>query len=183
LCCFAVLLCCVHCCFACPTPKNKTPPPLQPTSQTNNKKTNSYAISTPATEQFRGDGIAPRGPAYGVPSIRVDGGDALAVSNAVAAARALALARSCPVLVEAMSYRSGHHSTSDDSSRCGARLCWGAVPCVCACVLCVCDAGCVVLCMMQKLDKAQHQNQQNIILVHPYKPKPTTPPPTKQNKT
>lgn len=32
-------------------------------------------------------------------------------------ARKIALANDCPVLIEAMSYRSGHHSTSDDSSR------------------------------------------------------------------
>jgi 2-oxoisovalerate dehydrogenase E1 component alpha subunit len=80
-------------------------------------RNNGYAISTPAAEQYAGDGVAARGPAYGVPSVRVDGGDARAVFNAVAAARALALERGGPVLVEAMSYRSGHHSTSDDSSR------------------------------------------------------------------
>lgn len=64
-----------------------------------------------------GDGIACRGPAYGVPSIRVDGGDARAMYCATRAARELALRDECPVLIEAMSYRSGHHSTSDDSSR------------------------------------------------------------------
>jgi 2-oxoisovalerate dehydrogenase E1 component alpha subunit len=80
-------------------------------------RNNGYAISTPAAEQYAGDGVAARGPAYGVPAVRVDGGDARAVFNAVSAARALALARGGPVLVEAMSYRAGHHSTSDDSSR------------------------------------------------------------------
>lgn len=80
-------------------------------------RNNGYAISTPAYEQYRGDGVASRGPAYCVPSIRVDGGDALAVLNATAAARALALEGGGPVLLEAMTYRSGHHSTSDDSSR------------------------------------------------------------------
>ncbi|KAI8467290.1 MAG: thiamine diphosphate-binding protein [Monoraphidium minutum] len=80
-------------------------------------RNNGYAISTPSYEQYRGDGLAPRGPSYGMPSIRVDGGDALAVYNATAAARRVALEHGCPVLIEAMSYRSGHHSTSDDSSR------------------------------------------------------------------
>ena len=47
-----------------------------------------------------GDGIAGRGPGYGVPSIRVDGGDARAVYNATLQARDLALERSCPVLIE-----------------------------------------------------------------------------------
>jgi 2-oxoisovalerate dehydrogenase E1 component alpha subunit len=80
-------------------------------------RNNGYAISTPAAEQYAGDGVAARGPAYGVPAVRVDGGDARAVFNAVSAARQVALARGGPVLVEAMSYRAGHHSTSDDSSR------------------------------------------------------------------
>lgn len=80
-------------------------------------RNNGYAISTPAQEQYRGDGIAGRGSAYGVPAIRVDGGDVRAVYNAVRAARQLLVSRQGPVLVEAMSYRAGHHSTSDDSTR------------------------------------------------------------------
>lgn len=80
-------------------------------------RNNGYAISTPTREQYRGDGVAGRGPAYGIPSIRVDGGDVRAVYEATAEARAMALRDSSPVLIEAMAYRSGHHSTSDDSSR------------------------------------------------------------------
>ena len=49
--------------------------------------------------------------------IRVDGNDIFAVHAAVAKARELALTTSAPVMVEAMTYRGGHHSTSDDSSR------------------------------------------------------------------
>uniref|UniRef100_A0A915N5D4 2-oxoisovalerate dehydrogenase subunit alpha n=1 Tax=Meloidogyne javanica TaxID=6303 RepID=A0A915N5D4_MELJA len=45
----------------------------------------------------------------------VDGNDVFAVYNATKAARELALTN-CPVLIEAMTYRLGHHSTSDDSS-------------------------------------------------------------------
>jgi 2-oxoisovalerate dehydrogenase E1 component alpha subunit len=80
-------------------------------------RNNGWAISTPATEQYRGDGIAGRGPSYGISTIRVDGGDARAVYNATAEARRRALETTQPVLIEAMSYRTGHHSTSDDSSR------------------------------------------------------------------
>lgn len=81
-------------------------------------RNNGYAISTPAHEQYRGDGIAGRGPGYGIPSVRVDGGDVRAVYNAVREARARALSgQGGPVLLECMSYRSGHHSTSDDSTR------------------------------------------------------------------
>eukprot|EP00195_Chlamydomonas_chlamydogama_P008912 CAMPEP_0202899442 /NCGR_PEP_ID=MMETSP1392-20130828/7669_1 /ASSEMBLY_ACC=CAM_ASM_000868 /TAXON_ID=225041 /ORGANISM="Chlamydomonas chlamydogama, Strain SAG 11-48b" /LENGTH=364 /DNA_ID=CAMNT_0049585617 /DNA_START=182 /DNA_END=1276 /DNA_ORIENTATION=+ len=80
-------------------------------------RNNGYAISTPAYEQYKGDGIAGRGPMYGISAIRVDGGDVRAVYNAVREARRIAVEGCRPVLVEAMSYRSGHHSTSDDSSR------------------------------------------------------------------
>ncbi|XP_013139420.1 PREDICTED: 2-oxoisovalerate dehydrogenase subunit alpha, mitochondrial [Papilio polytes] len=78
-------------------------------------RNNGYAISTPSSEQYKGDGIAARGPAFGLHTIRVDGTDTLAVYRAVASARELAVSNK-PVLVEAMSYRVGHHSTSDDSS-------------------------------------------------------------------
>ncbi|KAG8757289.1 hypothetical protein FRC14_002172 [Serendipita sp. 396] len=78
-------------------------------------RNNGFAISTPAAEQYAGDGIASRGPGYGVMTIRVDGNDALAVLAAVREARKLAITNSKPVLVEATTYRVGHHSTSDDS--------------------------------------------------------------------
>ena len=48
-------------------------------------------------------------------TIRVDGNDVLAVYSAVKEARRRAIEGSKPVLVEAMTYRVGHHSTSDDS--------------------------------------------------------------------
>ena len=57
-----------------------------------------------------------RGPAYGMTTIRVDGNDVLAVYNATKAAREIAASENKPVLIEAMTYRIGHHSTSDDSS-------------------------------------------------------------------
>ncbi|XP_059096204.1 2-oxoisovalerate dehydrogenase subunit alpha, mitochondrial-like isoform X3 [Tigriopus californicus] len=79
-------------------------------------RNNGYAISTPVHEQYRGDGIAIRGPAYGMSTIRVDGNDVFAVYNATKAAREIAVRESRPVLIEAMTYRIGHHSTSDDSS-------------------------------------------------------------------
>jgi len=80
-------------------------------------RNNGYAISTPVQDQYAGDGIVSRGPAYGMASIRVDGNDIFAVHAAVREARAYALHHSAPVLIEAMTYRQGHHSTSDDSSR------------------------------------------------------------------
>lgn len=79
-------------------------------------RNNGYAISTPASEQFIGDGIACRAVGYGIQAIRVDGADALAVYEATRLARKLALEQQEPVLVEAIAYRLGAHSSSDDPS-------------------------------------------------------------------
>ncbi|KAE8655916.1 2-oxoisovalerate dehydrogenase subunit alpha 2 [Hibiscus syriacus] len=80
-------------------------------------RNNGWAISTPTSDQFRSEGIAVRGQAYGVRSIRVDGNDALAMYSAVHAAREMAINEHRPILVEAVTYRVGHHSTSDDSTK------------------------------------------------------------------
>lgn len=79
-------------------------------------RNNGFAISTPSAEQYAGDGIASRGPGYGISTIRVDGNDVLAVRAAMQHAKAHCTATSSPFLVECMTYRVGHHSTSDDSS-------------------------------------------------------------------
>ncbi|XP_064484800.1 2-oxoisovalerate dehydrogenase subunit alpha, mitochondrial-like [Ornithodoros turicata] len=79
-------------------------------------RNNGYAISTPTSEQYRTEGVANRGPAYGITSIRVDGQDVLAVYNVVKAARKIVAEEQKPVLIESMTYRIGHHSTSDDST-------------------------------------------------------------------
>ncbi|CAN9134880.1 unnamed protein product [Alternaria sp. RS040] len=79
-------------------------------------RNNGYAISTPTSDQYRGDGIASRGAGYGIATLRVDGNDIFAVRRATAEARRLALHDGGrPVLIEMMAYRVGHHSTSDDS--------------------------------------------------------------------
>jgi 2-oxoisovalerate dehydrogenase E1 component alpha subunit len=85
-------------------------------------RNNGYAISTPVTDQYRGDGIAARGVAYGMHTIRCDGNDIWAVYEATKKAREIATGQdgtgeTKPVLIEAMTYREGHHSTSDDSTR------------------------------------------------------------------
>jgi 2-oxoisovalerate dehydrogenase E1 component alpha subunit len=86
-------------------------------------RNNGYAISTPTLEQYRGDGIASRGTGYGIDTIRVDGNDIWAVREATLKARELALKDGGrPVLIEAMSYRISHHSTSDDSFAYRARV-------------------------------------------------------------
>ncbi|KAF1800478.1 thiamine diphosphate-binding protein [Mucor lusitanicus] len=80
-------------------------------------RNNGFAISTPSTEQYKGDGIASRGIGYGIDTIRVDGNDIWAIYNATKAAREMAIKEQKPVLIEAMTYRIGHHSTSDDSTK------------------------------------------------------------------
>eukprot|EP00505_MAST-04D_sp_SCG-Rhode-Island_P002114 Stramenopile-MAST_4_protein_2114 len=80
-------------------------------------RNNGFAISTPVIDQYRGDGIASRGPGYGMATIRVDGNDIFAVYEVMKEARKIALEEQRPVLIEAMTYRQGHHSTSDDSTR------------------------------------------------------------------
>mmetsp|Transcript_19366 Transcript_19366/g.29877 ORF Transcript_19366/g.29877 Transcript_19366/m.29877 type:complete len:524 (+) Transcript_19366:31-1602(+) len=82
-------------------------------------RNNGYAISTPTTSQYspNADGIIGRAPGYGIPGIRVDGNDVFAVHAATLAAKELALSENTPVLIEAMTYRMSHHSTSDDSTQ------------------------------------------------------------------
>ncbi|MFQ3787319.1 thiamine pyrophosphate-dependent dehydrogenase E1 component subunit alpha [Halomonas sp. A29] len=79
-------------------------------------RNNGYAISTPASEQFAADGIAPRAFGYRMHVIRVDGNDVLAVYRATQDARKIAVERNQPVLIEAMTYRLAAHSSSDDPS-------------------------------------------------------------------
>ena len=79
-------------------------------------RNNGYAISTPSSEQFAADGIAPRALGYRMHAIRVDGNDILAVYQATLEARKIAVEQNEPVLVEAMSYRLAAHSSSDDPS-------------------------------------------------------------------
>ncbi|KAL9127556.1 MAG: hypothetical protein Q9217_003598 [Psora testacea] len=79
-------------------------------------RNNGFAISTTTLDQYKGDGIASRGVGYGIDTIRVDGNDIFAVREVTKRAREMALEDGGkPILVEAMSYRISHHSTSDDS--------------------------------------------------------------------
>lgn len=56
-------------------------------------------------EQFHGDGIAAKGPAYGIDTIRVDGNDVLAMYNATKSSKKFCIEQQKPVLIEAMTYR------------------------------------------------------------------------------
>lgn len=80
-------------------------------------RNNGYAISTPCSRQFACDGIASKGPSYGIEAIRIDGNDFFAVYDTVSKARQKCLKGQGPILIEAVTYRMGAHSTSDDPSQ------------------------------------------------------------------
>jgi 2-oxoisovalerate dehydrogenase E1 component alpha subunit len=77
---------------------------------------NQWAISVPISKQTAGS-IAERAAGYGFPGIRIDGNDVLGVYAAVRAAARRARAGDGPYLIEAVTYRMGAHTTSDDPTR------------------------------------------------------------------
>lgn len=77
---------------------------------------NKYGISTPTKKQTKAQTLAQKGIAAGVKCIQVDGNDLLAMYVAMREARAHAVSGNGPVLIEAMTYRIGAHTTSDDPS-------------------------------------------------------------------
>jgi len=78
---------------------------------------NQWAISTPAAEQTASETFAVKALAYGMPGVRVDGNDALAVYAAAHEAAERARDGHGPTLIEAVTYRVSAHSTSDDPAR------------------------------------------------------------------
>ncbi len=77
---------------------------------------NHWAISEPVKLQSRVD-LADRATGFGIPSLRVDGNDVLAVTAATRAALARARAGEGPTFIEAVTYRMGPHTTADDPTR------------------------------------------------------------------
>jgi 2-oxoisovalerate dehydrogenase E1 component alpha subunit len=79
-------------------------------------RNNGWAISVPTELQSRSRTYADKGSAYGVPGVRCDGNDALAVYAVTHAAVQRALRGDGPTLIELVTYRAGAHSSSDDPS-------------------------------------------------------------------
>jgi 2-oxoisovalerate dehydrogenase E1 component alpha subunit len=77
---------------------------------------NQWAISEPVGVQAIRP-IADRAPGFGIPSLRVDGNDALAVMAAMRVALERARSGGGATFIEAVTYRMGPHTTSDDPSR------------------------------------------------------------------
>ncbi len=78
---------------------------------------NQWAISLPREKQTLSATLAVKANAYGFPGVQIDGNDFHAVYRAVREARARALRGEGPTLIEAVTYRMGPHSTSDDPRR------------------------------------------------------------------
>jgi pyruvate dehydrogenase E1 component alpha subunit len=77
---------------------------------------NQWAISTPLEAQTAAQRLADKAVGYGMPALRVDGHDVLAVYEAVREAAERARSGGGPTFVEAVTYRSAPHATADDPS-------------------------------------------------------------------
>ena len=77
---------------------------------------NGWAISVPTRQQTVGE-IWKRAEGYGMPGVRVDGNDVLAVYRVTREAAERARSGGGPTLIEALTYRVGPHTTADDASR------------------------------------------------------------------
>jgi pyruvate dehydrogenase E1 component alpha subunit len=75
---------------------------------------NQWAISTPLSAQTRAETLAHKAAGYGMPGVRVDGGDVLAVYEATREAVERARSGGGPTFIEAVSYRAAPHATADD---------------------------------------------------------------------
>jgi pyruvate dehydrogenase E1 component alpha subunit len=75
---------------------------------------NQYAISVPVKMQTVSRNLAIKAIAYGIPGIKVDGNDFFALYKTIEEALGHVKAGKGPVLVEALTYRRGAHTTSDD---------------------------------------------------------------------
>jgi 2-oxoisovalerate dehydrogenase E1 component alpha subunit len=78
---------------------------------------NRWAISVPLARQTRAPSIAHKAVGYGMPGYRCDGNDVLACRATMQRAVEHARAGRGPVLLEAVTYRMGAHTTADDPTR------------------------------------------------------------------
>ena len=77
---------------------------------------NQWAISTPLAQQTAAENLVDKAIGYGIPGVRVDGGDVLAVYEATRDAVVRARAGDGATFVEAVTYRAAPHATADDPS-------------------------------------------------------------------
>ncbi|HJZ85294.1 MAG TPA: thiamine pyrophosphate-dependent dehydrogenase E1 component subunit alpha [Polyangia bacterium] len=79
-------------------------------------RNNGWAISTARERQTAARTFAAKAVAYGLPGVRVDGNDVLAIVSVMNQALARARGGAGATLIEAVTYRRGAHSSSDDPS-------------------------------------------------------------------
>ena len=75
---------------------------------------NHWAISTPLSAQTAAETLADKAVGYGIPGVRVDGCDVLAMFEATREAVARARNGEGPTFIEAITYRTAPHATADD---------------------------------------------------------------------
>jgi pyruvate dehydrogenase E1 component alpha subunit/2-oxoisovalerate dehydrogenase E1 component alpha subunit len=78
---------------------------------------NQWAISVPCTKQSVSETFAVKARAYGMPGVRVDGNDLLAVYRETKRAADRARAGEGPTFLELVTFRMGGHSSADDPTR------------------------------------------------------------------
>ncbi|HET7626754.1 MAG TPA: pyruvate dehydrogenase (acetyl-transferring) E1 component subunit alpha [Bacillales bacterium] len=78
---------------------------------------NGFAISVPMSRQMKSKTIAQKALAYDMESVRVDGNDVFAVYFETKKALERARQGNGPTLIEAVTWRYGAHTTSDDPSK------------------------------------------------------------------
>jgi pyruvate dehydrogenase E1 component alpha subunit len=78
---------------------------------------NQWAISVPTPAQTASETLAQKAIAAGIPGVRVDGNDVLAVFAATSAALDRVQSGDGPTLIECLSYRLSDHTTADDAGR------------------------------------------------------------------
>lgn len=79
-------------------------------------RNNGWAISVPRERQTAAKSFADKAVGYGMPGVRVDGNDLLAVIQVATEAVERARAGDGPTMIEAITYRVQGHSSSDDPS-------------------------------------------------------------------
>ncbi|WP_258402047.1 thiamine pyrophosphate-dependent enzyme, partial [Burkholderia multivorans] len=77
---------------------------------------NQWAISEPTRVQSAAP-LYKRGEGFGVPGIRVDGNDIIAMYSVARASLDSVRAGNGPMLIEAFTYRRGAHNTADDPTK------------------------------------------------------------------
>ena len=78
---------------------------------------NQWAISTPLNKQSATNNLADKAKGFNCPAFRIDGTDIFALTNGLKQIVASCRNKQQPVLIEAITYRLGNHTTVDNAKR------------------------------------------------------------------